>query len=122
ELAAKLNADHRGEASVSGVASVGSAKPRDLVYAADEKHLPDALSSAAGAVIAGEFARESSTNKPVIIAKNPKLAFARAAKLLQSGAQKPTGINPTAIVAPEAQLGKDVFVGPLCVIAGGTIG
>src|SRR3954467_5482985 len=107
ELAAKLKADHRGEASVIGVASVGSAKPGDLVYAADEKHLPDALSSAAGAVIAGEFARESSTNKPLIIAKNPKLAFARAAKLLlHSGAQKPTGIDSTAIVVPEAKLGK----------------
>src|SRR4051794_39649142 len=103
ELAAKLKADHRGEASVSAVASVSSAKLGDLVYAADEKHLPGALSSAAGAVIAGEFARESSTNKPLIIAKNPKLAFARAAKLLQSGAQKPRGIDPTAVVAPEAR-------------------
>ena len=122
ELAAKLKADHRGEASVSAVASVASAKSSDLVYAADEKHLPDALKSHAAAVVAGEFARGSATNKPLIIAKNPKLAFARAAKLLQSGVQKPAGINPTAIVVPEAKLGKDVFVGPLCVVAGGTIG
>ncbi len=114
--------DHRGEASITGVAGVTSAKSGDLVYAADEKHLPDALNSNAAAVIAGEFARESSTNKPLIIAKNPKLAFARAAKLLQSGEQKPVEINPTAIVAPEAKLGKNVFVGPLCVIAGGSIG
>src|SRR5205814_1052129 len=122
ELASRIQADHRGDASITGVASVVSAKSGDLVYAADEKHLDGALNSKAAAVVAGEFARASSTNKPLIIAKNPKLAFARAAKLLQSGAQKPAGINPTAIVVPEAKLGKDVFVGPLCVIAGGTIG
>src|SRR3954465_4222864 len=122
ELAAKLQADHRGEASITAVASVVSAKSSDLVYAADEKHLGAALNSKAAAVVAGEFARQSSTKKPLIIAKNPKLAFARAAKLLQEGIQKPAGINPTAIVVPEENPGKGVFVAPLCVIAGGTIG
>lgn len=122
QLARQLKADHVGEANISGVASVGSATSGDLVYAADEKHLADALSSDATAVIAGEFAREVRSNKPLIIARNPKLAFARTAKILQSEAQEPVGINPTAIVVPETKLGKDVFVGPLCVIAGGTIG
>src|SRR4051794_18748894 len=122
ELAAKLQADHRGDTSITGVASVVSAKSGDLVYAADEKHLGAALNSKAAAIVAGEFARQSSSKKPLLIAKNPKLAFARAAKLLQSGAQKPAGIDSTAIVVPEAKLGKSVFVGPLCVIAGGSIG
>ena len=122
EIARRIKEEHVGEAEVSGIASVASAGDGDLVYAADEKHLPDALDSKAAAVIAGEFARAAGSKKPLIIAKNPKLAFARAARILQSGAQKPTGINPTAIVGPEAKLGKDVFIGPLCVIAGGRIG
>ena len=122
QLASQLKADHVGEADISGIASVTSASNGDLVYAADENHLTGALESQAAAVVTGEFAREPRSTKPLIIVKNPKLAFARAAKILQSGAQKPVGINPTAIVVPEAKLGKDVFVGPLCVIAGGTIG
>src|SRR5204862_534368 len=113
----RLKAEHSGVASVAGVSSVVSASTGDLIYAADEKHLADALNSQAAAVIAGEFARETASKKPRIIARNPKLAFARAAKILQSGAQTPAGIDPTAIVAPEAKLGKGVFVGPLCVIA-----
>jgi UDP-3-O-[3-hydroxymyristoyl] glucosamine N-acyltransferase len=122
EIARQLNAEHIGEVDISSVASVASAKTGELVYAADEKLLSGALSSKASAIIAGEFARASDPRKPLIIAINPKLAFARAAKMLQSTAQKPVGINPTAIVVPEAKLGKDVFIGPLCVIAGGTIG
>jgi UDP-3-O-[3-hydroxymyristoyl] glucosamine N-acyltransferase len=121
ELARRLKAEHTGEASLTGVASVASARSSDLVYAGDEKHLADALKSQAGAVIAGDFARDVTFKKPHIVAQNPKLAFARAANLLHSG-EKPVGINPTAIVSPEAKLGKDVFVGPLCVIAGGVIG
>src|SRR3954454_19722473 len=109
ELARRLKAEHTGEASVAGVSSVVSARTGDLVYAADEKHLADALNSQAEAVIAAEFARATLSKKPRIIARNPKLAFARAAKILQSEAQKPAGIDPTAIVAPEAQLGKGVF-------------
>ena len=122
EIARRIKAEHVGEAEVSGIASVASAKDGDLVYAADEKHVPDAISSKAAAVIASEFARAAGSKKPLIIAKNPKLAFARAAKILRSGGQKPTGIDSTAIVVPEAKVGKDVFIGPLSVIAGGTIG
>src|SRR4051812_44420043 len=105
QLARQLKAEHVGEMDISGVASVASATSNDLVYAADDKHLADALNSQAGAVVAGDFARETVSKKPRIIAKNPKLAFARAANILQSGAQKPAGIDPTAIVAPKTKLG-----------------
>ena len=122
EIARRIKAEHVGDVEISGVASVASAKAGDLVYAADEKLLAASLGSRASAVIAGAFARAGDPRKPLIIAKNAKLAFARAAVILQSTVQKPAGINPTAIVASEATLGKDIFIGPLCVIAGGTIG
>src|SRR4051812_16371165 len=122
EIARQLKAEHIGQVDISGVASVASAKTGELVYATDERLLSGALSSKASAIITGEFARGSDPRKPLIIAKNPKLAFARAAKVLQSGTTRPVGIDPTAIVAPEAKLAKNVFIGPLCVIAGGVIG
>ncbi|MFL6301478.1 MAG: UDP-3-O-(3-hydroxymyristoyl)glucosamine N-acyltransferase [Terriglobales bacterium] len=121
EIARALQGDISGDADVNGIASLKSAGPGDLVYAADPEALDQALKSSASAIIAGEFAREHKPGKPVIIVDNPKLAFARAAKMLVS-AKPPAGINPTAIVSPEAKLGKEVFIGPLCVIAGGSIG
>ena len=69
---------------VSGVASIASASPDDLVFVEDEKYLSRALQSGAGAVIAGEFAAGSS-GKPLLICRHPKLAFARAARLLRDG-------------------------------------
>src|SRR5690349_11208062 len=108
EIARTLNADVSGEAEVKNVASLKSAAAGDLIYAADPKALSEALQSSASAIIAGEFAREQNSVKPTLIVKNPKLAFARAAKMLLA-AKPPAGIDPTAIVAPEAKLGKDVF-------------
>jgi UDP-3-O-[3-hydroxymyristoyl] glucosamine N-acyltransferase len=121
EIARILKAEHSGEAEVNGVGSLASAGSRDLVYAADPEAFADATKSSAAAIIAGEFAREQRSEKPLVIVKNPKLAFARAAKMLLS-AKPAAGINPTAIVSPDAKLGKDIFIGPLCVIAGGQIG
>jgi UDP-3-O-[3-hydroxymyristoyl] glucosamine N-acyltransferase len=122
ELARKLKVDHSGDAEINGVASVASATDGDLVYATTEENLAEAVNSRAAAVIAGEFARADSRAKPLLLAKNPKLIFARAAALLEADDQRVAGIHPSAIIAPEAQLGKNVFVGTLCVIAGGTIG
>jgi len=122
ELAKRLNAESIGESEVNGIASAGSAKSGDLIYAADAEHLAQALGGGASVVIAGEYARGSASRKPLIIAKNPKLAFARAARILAAGAGRPVGIDPTAIIAPEAKLGKNIFIGPLCVVAGGVIG
>jgi UDP-3-O-[3-hydroxymyristoyl] glucosamine N-acyltransferase len=122
ELARRLNLEHMGEAEVHGIASVASANAEDLVYAASEDHLAHALGSKAAAVVAGDFARPASAKKPLLLTKNPKLAFARAATLLEGGGERRAGIHPSAIVAPEAKIGKQVFIGTLCVIAGGTIG
>jgi UDP-3-O-[3-hydroxymyristoyl] glucosamine N-acyltransferase len=121
-LAQILKLDHLGEAEVSGIASVASATHSDLVYATSDAHLADALNSNAGAIVAGDFARASSGKKPFLIAKNPKLAFARAATLLEGNDEDRAGVHPSAVVAPEARIGKHVFVGTMCVIAGGTIG
>ncbi len=55
---ARLQGD--GSVEVGGVASIGSASQHDLVFVEEEKYLPRALQSGAGAVIAGEFAAASS--------------------------------------------------------------
>src|SRR5438270_2692618 len=100
EIARALKGEISGEAEVNGVASLSSATSVDLVYAANPEAFTEAVKSSAGAIVAGEFAREQKSEKPLVIVKNPKLAFARAAKILLS-LKPPTGIDPTAIVAPE---------------------
>ncbi len=57
-----------GSVEVMKVASVAQAQPGDLIFVQDEKDLPQALSSRASAVIAGEFAEYCDSRKPLLIA------------------------------------------------------
>jgi UDP-3-O-[3-hydroxymyristoyl] glucosamine N-acyltransferase len=98
---------------ISGVASIESASAGDLVFVEDEKHLAAALRSQASAVIAGEFATGVSSNRPLLISDHPKLAFARAARLLRttSGLAEPGDyVHPTAVIDPSAKVGPGVVV------------
>ena len=131
-----------GSAEVSGVASIQSAGPRDLVFVEDEKHLAPALQSRAGAVIAGEFAAQTSHGRALLISDHPKLAFARAAQLLRGtsspdslvgevGAETTAVVHPSAVlgvgvliaeravVGEQAQIGDNTRIGPGCVIGAG---
>jgi UDP-3-O-[3-hydroxymyristoyl] glucosamine N-acyltransferase len=120
EIAEAVGARLQGDASlpVSGVASIASASNGDLVFVEEEKYLSRALQSAAGAVVAGEFAAES-TGKPLLISSHPKLAFARAARFLQDGirTRKEAGISATAVVNPSVRLGSGVTIEERAVIA-----
>jgi UDP-3-O-[3-hydroxymyristoyl] glucosamine N-acyltransferase len=55
-------------------------------------------------------------DRTVIIARNPKLAFARAAAWVLAEENNETGIHPSAVVAPDAGIGKNVRIGALAVI------
>ncbi len=106
-----IGSDH---VEMSGVASFESASAEDLVFVEDEKHLAAAFRSSAGAVIAGTFAASSAGERPLLVSEHPKLAFARAARLLRNSQHGPTSrqenIHPTAVVHPSAKLGPDVRV------------
>jgi UDP-3-O-[3-hydroxymyristoyl] glucosamine N-acyltransferase len=116
ELADELGCRLVGEGKwhVSGIASFVSASPTDIVFADDEKTLSEAQRSVAGAIITGEFATASS--KPLLIARQPRLAFARAGELLISKAELRPGIHASAVVDPSASIFPNVEVGPHVVI------
>jgi UDP-3-O-[3-hydroxymyristoyl] glucosamine N-acyltransferase len=101
---------------ISGVASFETATGADLVFVENEKHLAEALLCAAGAIIAGEFAASSPHERVLLISEHPKLAFARAARLLRDGAREAAGVHPSAVVNASAKIGAGVRVGPRAVI------
>ena len=120
-IADSLQAELIGDAAVevSGIASIPWATPADLVFVEDEKHLSLALQSHAAAVIAGKFAEAKPTSKPLLISRQPKLTFARAARLLRSAPDRPPGVDPSAQVHASARLGKSVTVAERVVIGDG---
>ena len=109
-IGARVIGDDRVE--LSGVASMTSAKVRDIVFVENEKHLQSALESNATAVIAGSFAENAAASKPLLIASNPRLAFARASQLLSANLRRQEGTHPSAVVLPSAKIAESVVIDP----------
>lgn len=113
-IADALGAQVAGDGSVEirAVASISSAVPGDLVFVEDEKHLDAALASQASAVIAAKFALPRAAERSLLIADHPKLAFARAARLLADhftddrAADGHAAKHATAVVHSSAVLGN----------------
>ncbi len=97
-----------GAVEVTGISSIQSAGSGDLVFVEDEKTLDQALDSCAAAVITGEFAAGKNSAKPLLVAAQPRLAFARAAQLLCPSTPREPGMHPTAVVHATVRLGKRV--------------
>lgn len=117
QIAEAVGARLVGEASVevSAVASIASASRDDLVFVEDEKHLAAALQSGAGAVVVGDFASSMSCDRPLLVSDHPKLAFARAARVLRNelplkSAPQETNVHATAVIHSSVMLGPGVVV------------
>ena len=125
QIAEEVDARLLGDADVevTNIASIQSAKDGDLVFVEDEKNLSPALQSQATAVIAGEFAANAAKSKPLLISDQPRLAFARAARLLRDDGTVEHGTHWTAVVDDTATIGTNVRMEEWVIVkAGVTIG
>ena len=121
EVAEFVQARVLGDEAVqlTGISSVQSAAPGDLIFVDDEKNLRPALESRASAVIAGDFAKGKPKSKPLLIVTTPRLAFSRATQLLCPKPERKAGIHPSALVHASARLGDGVGVDERVVIGEG---
>ncbi len=85
----------------------------------DAQYLDAAMKSSAAAIIVGDFAVKGSIalaqSKPILVSSQPRLTFARAAKLLRDIATN-REIHESAVVALSAEVGKNVAIGPRAVL------
>lgn len=123
ELAEHLGAHLVGdpEKEITGVASLRTASAGDVVFVDDAKNLENATRSAAAAIIAGRFALSASSSKSLLIADQPKLAFARASRFLLAESGAIESADPSSVVHATAQLGTGVVIGENVVIQAGAI-
>ena len=119
EIADYVGGEVRGDGltTIDSIASLKNAGSSDLSYA-EEKFYHEIADSGAGCVIVQSEAVPSRT---LIMAKNPKLAFARAAAWLLTETPDDAGIHPSATVAPDAIIGEGVKIGPAAVIESGVV-
>jgi UDP-3-O-[3-hydroxymyristoyl] glucosamine N-acyltransferase len=119
ELAAKLGAELTGQGDINilGVAGISTAKPGDITYLSDEKHIKDLASCRASAVIVPQGMHDLKI--PSLIVRNPRLAFAQALRLFHERSYVPGGISERAVVGKGVVLGADPTVHPYAVISDG---
>jgi len=120
QLAVELEGEVRGDGSleIRGVAGIREALPGDITFLANSRYDTYLDETRASAVICSREPRE--TALPLLCVSNPYLAFQKAVRIFRPDRDRPIpGIHPTAIVAPDARLGRDVSIGPYCVVEAG---
>jgi UDP-3-O-[3-hydroxymyristoyl] glucosamine N-acyltransferase len=106
---------------VKGVAGLESAGAEDITFAEGERAVKSAARSNAGCILVPTGALVA--GKTTIAVSHPKLALIRTAEALLPERRQESGVHPTAIVEPAANLSEDVTVGPHAVIENGvTVG
>ena len=104
--------------ALAGVEGSEAANAYHLVFAEDEASVAKALASAAGALVAKEGSLKNfsvNTRMAIIEADQPRLWFAKAAKLLKAAPHKPL-IEQPHHMGSHVKLGKGVFLGAGAVI------
>ncbi|HEY0564883.1 MAG TPA: UDP-3-O-(3-hydroxymyristoyl)glucosamine N-acyltransferase, partial [Terriglobales bacterium] len=100
---------------IARLSSFREADPSSLVFAMTAEAFTQALASNAGAIIAGDFARQAGARTSVIVHSQPKLAFARAAKLLAPQDVR-VGVHPSAVVHASAAVADGAGIDAYAVI------
>ncbi|HEX3145390.1 MAG TPA: UDP-3-O-(3-hydroxymyristoyl)glucosamine N-acyltransferase [Pyrinomonadaceae bacterium] len=121
ELAALVGGQVVGDGStaVSRVAGLESATEGEIAYVDDDKLFDAARASQASCLIVPDG---SSLETPCQIAvKKPKLAFALIAEVLHPGKRREPQVHPSAVIADDAKLGIDVFIGAFVCVGEGSI-
>ena len=120
ELARRFGLEARGDASgvIHGVAPLASAEDGQLAFLANPRYASELAHTLAGVVVLRtEHAGMSPV--PVLIAKDPYLAYAHIAALFEHVPAPAPGIHTTAVIAPDAHIDASASVGPGCVIEPG---
>lgn len=104
-----------GEVKIRGAAGLSEATAQDVSFLRDEKKKNLLENTKAGAVFVP--AGTEKNGKTLIHVENPIAAFS---VVLQQLAKEKTplrsGVHPLAFVSKSAKLGKNVYVGPFCIV------
>jgi len=117
ELQARLGGTLRGDGGISlrGGASLESAGGDQLAFLVSAKHLAQARTSRAGALIIPDSLTEN-LPQPCLAVSNPHAAFARALGMLHVEPGLPPGRHASAVIAGDARVHPEARIGPHVVI------
>ncbi|MBW8269321.1 UDP-3-O-(3-hydroxymyristoyl)glucosamine N-acyltransferase [Caldovatus aquaticus] len=104
----------------SGVAPLQSAGPDEVSFLDNRRYLEALRATRAGAVILQpDLVGQVPPGTIAIATDAPYLGYARVAALFHPAPPPTPGIHPTAVVAPDADIGEGCEIGPYAVIGAG---
>ena len=119
ELAKMTNTRLYGDdCLIDNVADINHAKNGQLAFIYNPKYLDAIQKTAASAIILKEEWLEQ-CDKPALIADNTRLAFVKAARILNPEKLHKSGVSETAVVADDAIVPDSVYLGHHVVINAG---
>lgn len=104
--------------SVSGVAPLDLAGPDQISFLANPKY-KDKMSDCRAAAIIVHPSLQGSVAKPLLLAENPYLAFAKILTFFEVPPYVGRGVDPGAYVHTDAVLGENVTIAPGAVVSAG---
>lgn len=118
QLDAQLHGD--GDALITGIASIGNAQAGHITFLANSRFRNHLSSCQASAIVLSEDNLPFCT-KTALVVKNPYLAYARMAQLMDTTPQPAQDIDVSAVISENVILGKRVSVGANTVIESGVV-
>ena len=119
ELAKNINSRLHGEdCLIDNVADINHAEKGQLAFVYNPKYLDAIKVSKASAIIIKQEWLES-CNKPALISDEPRLAFAKAASLLNPVILSDAGVSESAIIADDVSVPASASIGHNVVIESG---
>lgn len=120
DLAQKLDAQLQGDGNIiiTGIAPMHLAKEGQITFLSDSRYLPQLAKCKAAAVVLKQKDLPDSKIAALVV-KDPYLAYARLAQILDTTPKPAQNIHPSAVIAQDVQLGEDVAIGANAVIESG---
>ncbi len=121
EIARRLGAELDGdpEIRITGVAGLSEAGPGQITFFANPKYASEVPGTRAAAVIVPRD-YPGPVRAALLRVPEPYHGFVQVLRLYSAEDRvRPAGVHPTAVVDPEARLGRGVSIGPLCVVEAG---
>ncbi|MCK5580495.1 MAG: UDP-3-O-(3-hydroxymyristoyl)glucosamine N-acyltransferase [Candidatus Omnitrophica bacterium] len=107
--------DGNADVSITGISGLKEAREGDITFVANSKYFSLVKETQASAIIVP--LDMETTGKNVLRVENSSLVFAEVASFfVEENPYKAHGIHPTAVIADDVKLGKNVHVGPCAVI------
>lgn len=122
EIAKQFQLECRGDPDIEirGIASLQEASEYQLAFLFSS-HYRSLIESSSAAAIVMTDSDAAQVNRPVLLAEQPRLAWARIAGLFDTQPVSMPFVHPTAVISDLALVGKGVAIGAHSTIASGAV-